>query len=238
MSGFLGAAFLAVAVILHIDHLAYRIGRSAVVLIIASAVVAACRSVPFLIKPDATNQSGWFNFAQALWCTAFVALGLGLASIAIHKEKQIERGLIQVADVGATDPADVTVHASFSSLISASAGAILYAVGVAQQIGSPAVTREAWVFKVLGMILIAVGIISHVEHLSRHIGTGAVTFATMGTVLAAISRLPYAVDPSTTTSSGWGHAAGYGTGAGWLCGAIAVGLVILRKRSIEAESAA
>ena len=58
-----------------------------------------------------------------------ITLGLGLAAVAIHKEKQIERGLAQVTDVGATDPADITVHASFLSLISASVGLILNGLG-------------------------------------------------------------------------------------------------------------
>ena len=123
-------------------------------------------------------------------------------TIAIHKERQIERGLVQVADVGATDPADVTVHASFISLISASIGMILYAIGLFQVIGNPTGTREGWILEVLGMTLLSIGI-SH----------------------------------STTTTKSWQVMSGYGTGAAWLCFGIAVGLVILLKRSIEAESA-
>ena len=87
------------------------------------------------------------------------------------------------------------------------------------------------------MVLIAVGIISHIEHLGRHIGQGAVVFAMLGAILFAVANLPYAIDPSTTASVGWGPVCGYSSGAGVLCGAISVGLVILRKRSVDARSA-
>ncbi len=237
LAGFLGAVLLTLAVTLHIDHLAYRIGRSAVTLIITGGVLASAVDLPFVVNPLLINEPRWSNWFQAVWATGFVALGVGLASIAIHKEKQIERNLAQVADVGATDPADVTVHASFFSLISAATGAIIYALGTFQQVGDPTGTRQAWVLQVLGMVLIAVGIISHIEHLGRHIGQGAVAFATLGAILFAVANLPYAIDPSTTASVGWGHVCGYSSGAGVLCGAIAVGLVILRKRSVDARSA-
>ena len=174
LSGVLGVGFLAIAVVLHIDHLAYRVGRSAVVLVIAGTALMTAANLAFVVSPALSNQVSWLNLSDVLWGLAFGAFGLGLAAVAIHKEKQIERGLVQLEDIGDSDTADITVHASLFSLISASVGAILYAIGEFGQIGYASGTREAWVLQVLGMILIAVGIICHVEHLGRHIGNGAV----------------------------------------------------------------
>ena len=232
-----GPLLAAIAVTLHIDHLSYRISRSAVVLIIAGAFMQSAAVAPYMFKPVLFLQSGWFDWYYAVWGSSMITLGLGLAAVAIHKEKQLERGLAQVTDVGATDPADITVHASFLSLISASVGLILNGLGTLQQIGSPAATREAWVLQVLGMVLVAAGIIAHITRLGDHIGKGSVAFGIIGSIVLAVSCLPYAVDPHTFTSSTWGQAYWNVWGTGAVCGAIAIGLVILRKRSIEAESA-
>lgn len=234
-----GSVLVAIAVTLHIDHLSYRIGRSAVVLIITGAFLFGGNpaAVFFAISPSLVARPGWQDFLTASWGASYILIGLGLAAVAVHKEKQIERGLVQVADVGATDPADITVHASFFSLISASLGAILVGVGNVLTTSLPMDTREAWVFQTLGSTLVAVGIISHIEHLGRHIGRAAVAFGIFGTILMAINTLPYAIEPSNVISSNWGQVMWNVFGAGLLCAAIAVGLVILRKRSVEAESA-
>ena len=53
-----GPLLVAIAVTLHIDHLSYRIGRSAVVLIIGGAFLqgGGCRSV--CVRPDCVPSSG------------------------------------------------------------------------------------------------------------------------------------------------------------------------------------
>ncbi len=231
-----GPLLVAIAVTLHIDHLSYRIGRSAVVLIIGGAFLQGVAVAPFVFAPTAFLQAAWFNWYYGVFGSSMVALGLGLASVALHKGKQIEGGLAQIGDVGDTDPHDVTVHASFLSLLTGSVGLILNGLGTFQQISSPEATREAWVLQVLGMLLVAVGIASHIAHLRNRIGLTPVGFAIVGSFLMGVACLPYAVDPHTYTSSTWGQTYWNVWGAGAVCGSIAVGLVIVRKRSVEADS--
>ena len=53
----------------------------------------------------------------------------------------------------------------------------------------------------------------------------------------AFSCLPYAVNPSNILSPSWGQCWWSVWGAGAVFGAVSIGLVIIRKRSIEAEAA-
>ncbi len=232
-----GPILIAIAVMLHVEHLAYRIGRPAVILIIAGAFLNGLPTAAFVFKPQLYTEVAWSNAAYSLYAVGFVTLGLGLAAVAIHKEKQIESGLKQVADVGDTDPTDVTVHASFFSLIAASTGLFMVAIGYLFLNGHPTGNRATWTLISLGWTFVAVGIISHIDHLSRHIGRAAVAVGVFGAALIAVSTLPYAVDPGNWTSTTWAQSFWDVWGSGPICGAIAVGLVILRKRSIEAESA-
>ena len=235
---FIGPMLLALAVTLHIDHLSPRIGRSAVVLIIVGAFLTAVSSAPFMFRPTFYTEEAWFNLNFVLWGVGYIAMGLGLASVAMHKEKQLERALGQPAASSTDDEDyDLTVHASFLSLITASVGLILYAIGYLQLVGHPLGTRSAWSLQTIGGMLIALGIVTHITHLRRRIGTPAVVFGLLGAACMAFSCLPYAVNPSNILSPSWGQCWWSVWGAGAVFGAVGIGLVILRKRSIEAEAA-
>ena len=139
-----GPILLAVAVTLHVDHLSYRIGRTAVVLVIFGSFMESVSFIPFMVKPANFMDVGWSEWTNAFQGVAWIALGLGLASIAVHKEKQIEHGMTQVGDVGATDQSEITVHASFFSLICASIGLCLMGLMYLLLIGHSEGGRAAW----------------------------------------------------------------------------------------------
>jgi len=233
----IGAILLVIALILHVDHLSYRIGRPAVVLLILTGIIYGLCLLPFVLKPSLSIQHAWSNYSGAIWASTFVGMGLALAAIAVHKERQIEKGLTQVADVGATDAADVTVHASFLSLTLGSTGAFLYAFGAFETVGHFPAGRATCVAEVLGFSLLALAIITHVVHLKRHIGTAAVTFAILGPILMSIAFLSTAVNPANAKVPSWHHFGAYATGGGRACFAIAIGLIIARKASLESKSA-
>ncbi len=234
---FVGPMLLALAVTLHIDHLSPRIGRSAVVLIIVGAFLTAVSSAPFMFTPSLYTEEAWFNLNFVLWGVGYIAMGLGLASVALHKEKQLEHALAEpTASAGAESDYNLTVHASFLSLITASVGLILYAIGYLQLVGNPLGSRSAWSLQTIGGMLIALGIATHITHLRRRIGTLAVVFGLLGAVCMAFSCLPYAVNPNNIVSPAWGQCWWNVWGAGAVFAAVSVGLVIFRKQSIEAEA--
>jgi len=157
----------------------------------------------------------------------------------VHKERQIEQGIAQIQDGGDTDMSNVSVHASFQSLIAGSVGFLLDAVEYAQMIEFPGGTRWGWIVQLVGCALLAVGAILHIDHLTGRIERPAVVFGILGAVIWAASSLPDAIDLQNWSSLPWARAfweIWEIWGAGAVCAAISTLLVMGKKRSLGRES--
>ena len=222
---FAGPVLIAIAVTLHVDHLSFRIGRPAVLLIITGSYLLGVCVTPFVISPELWTNRAWSNVAQGLWALGLFCLSFGLAAIAVHKERQIERGIKQVHDIGDNDPTNVSVHASFLTLATGSAGFLLEVVGG---------TRWSWILQVAGCTLLAVAAISHLGHLTLHLGLPAVVLGVIGAITLAISSIPFVIDTANYTSSVfWAQSFWFVWGFGSACGAVSIFFVILRKRAMS-----
>ncbi|CAB4956825.1 unannotated protein [freshwater metagenome] len=131
---------------------------------------------------------------------------------------------------------NVSVHASFQSLIAGSVRFLLYAVGYAQMIEFPGGTRWGWIVQLAGCALLAVGAIWHIDRLTGRIARPAVVFGILGAVIWAASSLPYAIDLQNWSSLPWARAFWEIWGAGAVRAAISTLLVIGKKRSLGRES--
>ena len=229
----LGPTLLALVVVVHVEHLGYRIGRPAVGLMIVGSLCLGLSASPFIFDPSRFAEESWSNVAYSIWGSGLICLGLGLLAIIVHKERQIEAGIEQIADVGDSDESNISVHASFFSLSTGFLGFILYAAGYLQLVGLPEGTRWSWTLQLIGCLLLAVAGISHLEHLVRHIGHGALVFAVAGLLLLAVSSLPFVVNPANVGSPDWGQTFWNVWGAGALCGAAASALVMRRKWRVD-----
>ena len=231
---FAGPVLIAIAVTLHVDHLSFRIGRPAVLLIITGSYLLGVCVTPFVISPELWTNRAWSNVAQGLWALGLFCLSFGLAAIAVHKERQIERGIKQAHDIGDNDPTNASVHASFLTLAAGSAGFLLYAVGYVQLLEVVGGTRWSWILQVAGCTLLAVAAISHLEHLTLHLGLPAVVLGVIGAITLAISSIPFVIDTANYTSSVfWAQSFWFVWGFGSACGAVSIFFVILRKRAMS-----
>ena len=117
------------------------------------------------------------------------------------------------------------------TLVTGAVGALLG--GIASLIliggGGPA-TELSWILFALGCVLLAVAIISHIEHLSFSLGRPAVIIGALALILNAVSALPGVFDPAGSNT--------FGTTLVWLLfagaaalAAIAIGLVAVRRRA-------
>ena len=185
---FVGTLLLVIAIVLHVEHLSFRIGRSAVVLIIGAAVLNCVGSL--MIAAKVSNQ-------DVLWVAgaSYVLGGVGVALVAVHKEVQMKA---TIADYAAGVPwkVRVTVHASFLSLIAGALGLVFWGFGdfgLTSDSGS-----GPWVLCSVGAVLVSIGVISHVEHLVPRIGPVAVGAAIVAPLLWAAIPCLNAIDPSNT----------------------------------------
>jgi len=172
---FVGTAALLFAVVLHVDHLSYRIGRSAVVLMILGAIVLGVGNLLGALNVSIINP---LMFSGA----SFALGGVGLAMVAVHKEGQMKATLADYA-AGAPWQARVTVHASLLSLIMSASGLLLYGIGT-MGLASNSDSR-LFVLQCVGGALGAIGVISHVEHLVPRIGLVAVLAAILASLFLA-----------------------------------------------------
>jgi len=199
-----GLICLSVAVLLHVDHLSYRIGRPAVYLMIAGVTVQALRCVPFIFLPSAFSSSGWVTFYYTALSLSFVLFGLGLLMVAVHKRTQLSSAsgpadATESVDSSGSATRDVTVHASYLSLISAAVGCVIQGAAYFQFGGS----QFSWAMLLVGPLLIAVGLISHIDHLTARIGRAAVVLGIIAVVLIAMAPVPFVIDPANYVAPSW-----------------------------------
>ena len=214
---FVGVVLVVIALVLHVDHLSFRIGRSAVVLMCLGAILLSVGNLlsVFNMSPLWFNGPGW------------VLGGFGLAMVAVHKEGQMKPALAEYA-AGSPWQLRVTVHASFLSLITGAIGLIAFGIGRMGLASVPG--RGPLVLAGVGWVLLTIGVISHVEHLVPRIGLGAVIAAILAPIFWAANFLFNAIDPTSAANNVfWRVCLGIGT----LLGALACALALQKKRSTD-----
>lgn len=224
-----GPLLLALAIILHVEHLSYRIGRPAVVLLIIGPIVYGVSRIPAVFDAEGYR---WFNYEYASYATGHLLVGLGIMMIAVHKEQQMKAALANPATSG-QGSLDVTVHASFLSLISAASGLIFIAISEFGDIGGDPRSRFDFMLRAVGALLITVGIITHIDHLTRRIGLPAVVAGIAGSVCWFLAYLPRVYNPSFDGSASWSDAKWVAFGVAYLLGSLACALVLARKHRLE-----
>jgi hypothetical protein len=226
----IGPLLIAVAVILHVEHLSYRIGRTAVVLLIIGPIVYGVSRIPALFEAEGI---GWFRYEYASYGAGHLLVGLGILMVAVHKEMQMKVALEHYAsNQGETAP-EVTVHASFVSLLSAAAGLILVAISEFNDLGGHPRTRFDFILRAVGALLITVGIVTHIDHLTRRIGLSAVVVGIVASLFWFAAYLPRVYNPAFDFDASWSDAKWVLFGLAYLLAALAGGLVFLRKLRLE-----
>ena len=216
-----GAVLLVIALVLHVDHLSFRLGRTAVVLLVLGAVVNGVGSLLFALNVGSNGYLSCYGISYVLG-------GVGVAMVAVHKERQLTSTVAEYAQ-GVPYRAQVTVHASFLSLVAAASGLVLYGLGL---LASPnAGNRNPFILMCGGAILVAIGVISHVEHLVPRIGLPAVIAAIVAPVLFALAWVPAALNPANVASRLITPTTFLGVGA--LLGALACVLALRKKLSTD-----
>lgn len=225
-----GPLLLALAIILHVEHLSYRIGRAAVVLLIIGPIIYGVSRIPALFDAEGYR---WFNYEYASYATGHLLVGLGIMMIAVHKEQQMKAALEHPGINSDEGSADITVHASFLSLISASGGLILIAISEYGDIGGDPRTRFDFILRAVGALLVIVGIITHIDHLTRRIGLPAVVAGIAGSVCWFLAYVPRVYNPSFDGSASWSDAKWVAFGVAYLLGSLTCALVLGRKLRLE-----
>ncbi len=124
------------------------------------------------------------------------------------------------------------VRASELSLGCAGAGFLL--AGVGYVLDSSSSSRVVFVLEVLGAALIALGIVTHIDHLGRQLGHLGVGLGIVGALLWAGAQLPYAIDPGNKGTTDWYRFEFGMKGAGLLLFSVALFIAVWRKeRQLE-----
>lgn len=128
------------------------------------------------------------------------------------------------------------IESSYTSLWAGSLGFLMLGLGniLAASGVLPFSGGLSWLLRFAGCTLLAVAAISHLEHLTLHIGLPAVVFGVIGTITLAISSIPFVIDTANYTSSVfWAQSFWFVWGFGSACGAVSIFFVILRKRAMD-----
>jgi hypothetical protein len=231
-----GPLLIALAIILYVDHLSSRIGRTAVVLLIIGPIVYGVSRIPAFLKWETVR---WARYEWTSYAVGHLLVGLGLMMIAVHKERQMHAALDHYeSNAGGLAP-EITVHASFTSLLSAAGGLILVAISEFDDIAGgidPVRNRFDFVLRAVGALLITIGIVYHVDHLIRRIGLPAVSVAIFASLAWFFAYVPRVYNPHFDSSSSWGDVKWVAFGVAYLLAALAGVFVLVRKLQMERGS--
>jgi TRAP-type mannitol/chloroaromatic compound transport system permease small subunit len=225
-----GPLLIALAIILHVDHLSSRIGRTAVVLLIIGPIVYGISRIPALFEAEGI---GWFRYEYASYGAGHLLVGLGILMVAVHKETQMKAALEHYASNQGGAPPEITVHASFVSLLSAAGGLILVAISEFNDIGGHPRTRFDFILRSVGALLITLGIVTHIDHLTRRIGLAAVVVGILASLCWFGAYLPRVYNPSFDFDASWSDVKWVLFGCAYLLAALAGALVLMRKLRLE-----
>ena len=233
----LGPLLIAVAIILYVDHLSSRIGRTAVVLLIIGPIVYGISRIPAFLEWETIR---WFRYEYASYGAGHLLVGLGIMMVAVHKERQMHAALDHYESKAGGPAPEITVHASFVSLLSAAGGLILVAISEFNDVGDgiPVVrSRFDFILRAVGALLITIGIVNHVDHLTRRIGIWAVVIGIAASLAWFFAYVPRVWNPHYDFSESWGDAKWVAFGLAYLLAALAGALVLARKLQLERRNA-
>ncbi|CAB5035630.1 MAG: hypothetical protein F2911_07585 [Actinobacteria bacterium] len=129
-----------------------------------------------------------------------------------------------------------TIHASFFSLTCGALGMLGVAVGTFISPGSSG--TFGWALHAGGWILVSVAIIAHIEHLSNRLGRVAVICGILAAVGQGLADLPFAINSTWVSDTGWINYFNAMWAAASLLAAASIGLAAVRKeKQMEAHLA-
>ena len=223
----LGTLCLAAAVLTHLDTHRLRFGLPALVFFNLGILAASAVWAPYIFDPTLFGTGTLTLFTYTCWGSAWTLGAIGTFFVLHRKETRLERGNRKAA---------TTIHASFFQLLSLGVGMLIYGISFVEQSTLPN-NNVSGVLGVIGPVLIAISVISHVEHLTLRIGRPAVILTILGISIWSVKNLSRAStdwmsDPALFKFFVFGI-----QGIVFAMGAVACILVLSRKKAWLASRA-
>jgi hypothetical protein len=221
----IGALILAVAVSTHFTHLSMRVGRFGVGVGVASLYVWAASWIPFALNSKRYLMIGWQQYFYCCWglALAFFAITTFLALLIKEGNEELD---IQ-------DPFK-KIHITFTSLLFVAAGLLVFSIGFFDMAAHLNGERLSWALQFVGPLLISWGLISHLEHLTKHLGFNGAILGVSSALIWAACSLPFAIKPILAFDSTWGLRISNGLfSLPYFLTAATLVAVALRKRSLK-----
>jgi hypothetical protein len=215
----IGALFIAVAAISHVAHLRVRFGLAAVVLLLAACAIPVVLFLPFAL--EMTLGGNLRTYAYALWGVTWLTASLGVFLVLARKEARLER----------RDRSPRTeIHASFFQLTLVAVGMLIYGISFLGMTGQQDSYLMGWL-SLIGPSLIAIALISHIEHLSLRVGRPAVILAIVGVAIWAGKNITRATTDLMSDPEWSAFLVNGLQGISMMLGAIACLLVVAHKQT-------
>lgn len=164
----LGALILAMAVLTHTRHLRARFGPVALVVLNVACVLPVALFLPYALEMHLDRSLRTYSYS--LWGAAWLTGSLGVFLVLARKEARLEL----------RDRSPRTeIHASFLQLTFAAVGMLIYGISFLGLVSNQNDRLMGWL-TLIGPSLIAISIVTHVEHLSLRVGKPAVILAIVG----------------------------------------------------------
>ena len=216
-----GTLCIAAAILTHLDTHRLRFGLPALVFFNLGILAASAVWIPYVIDPADFGTGKFQLYVYILWGMAWTLGAIGTFFVLHRKEARLERGDRKAA---------TTIHASFFQLLSLGVGMLIYGISFIEQSTLPN-NNVSGVLAVVGPVLIAISVISHVEHLTLRIGRPAVILTILGISIWSVKNLSRAAtdwmsDPALYKFFIFGI-----QGIVYAMGAVACILVLSRKKA-------
>jgi hypothetical protein len=231
---FLGPLLIAIAIIMYEESLTPRIGRIAVILASAGALIGAFSTSIFAINPANLETTGGVAFGYGAYGVGLILGALSLGAVLVRKELHLSQANVSSYPLCEDGCACGTViHSSFASIALASAGLLTWGIGFLVLAAQPGGSEIGWDLAVAGSLSVTIALFLHFEHLSTRFGRGAIITGMISAAIWCFGYAMEAINPNAGVLSSWYADLFICYGIGHLLTAVSLLLVARRKAALE-----
>ncbi len=231
---FLGPLLIAIALIMYEETLTPRIGRLAVILASAGALIGASSTSIFAINPTNLESTAAVAFGYGAYGVGLILGALSLGAVIVHKEQHLSKANVSsypLCDAGCV--CGTVVHSSFASIGLGAAGLLTWGVGFLDLAAQPGGSEIGWDLAVAGSLGVTIALFVHFEHLSARFGRTAIITGMLSAAIWSLGYLLQAINPNAGVLSSWYTDLFLCYGIGHLLTSVSLLLVVRRKAALE-----
>ena len=229
-----GPLLIALAMIMFVESLVRRIGKSAVAFGVLGSIALGISTLPFGINPSNLESSQYVSYGYAVYGVGLILGSVAMLLVLARKEADLEHFVHDGhPECRPGCMCQDNIHSSFASITIGALGLLVWGVGFLGLSVDESGSRFHWLLAVVGSLLVSIALTMHFDHLGNRFGRVAIITGIISAYIWSFGYLLQAANPGALPTSSWYTYLFLAYGIGHLLSAVSMVLVARRKRALE-----